>query len=391
MGLTGLPVVLTLAVVAFGAVVICVRAGGRGLVRRILLVSGTELALTAAALAVANAGFGFFSSWSDLLGAEGGRITVSERQAGEPAPRQIEHTRGDLAGAVPRRDGRLEAVVVHGPRSGLYANAIIYLPPQYSERAYRHTRFPVVLMITSDVRGLASRLPRIVAGGIARHVLRPTVYAMVGPVGCVDVPAGRQYATFLSEDVPSAMAGEYRVTQGWGVLGDASGGYCAAALVLEHSDRFAAGVSAAPGYAPPPGDYGRSSALRDENDLTWRLRNRPQPPADLTLVVTGTRRTTGPPSAIRPGASSGRPGGDVAAARRTIPATAPAEARTGTGVSAGTAAGGERAEALAALARPPLRAGLLGLPEGSGPLVTWRRDLLAVLARLDQRLGVPGR
>jgi hypothetical protein len=60
-------------------------------------------------------------------------------------------------------------------------------------------------------------------------------------------------------------------------------------------------------------------------------------------------------------------------------------------VSAGTAAGGERAEALAALARPPLRAGLLGLPEGSGPLVTWRRDLLAVLARLDQRLGVPGR
>ncbi len=344
MGLTGLPFVGSLVLLAFAATVACVWALPRigGTVARLALVLGTELGLTVATLAMANASFGFFASWPDLLGENGGGANVVAGQGVRGAPiLSVRHVHDAIARTVPAKEGRLDPVVVRGPRSGLYAPAYVYLPPQYAQRAYRHTRFPVVLILTSDARGLVTRLrlPSVAAAAIARRALQPTVYVMTGPVGCVDVPEGRQYGTYLSQDLPMAVAGAYRVAQGdrgWGVLGDATGGYCAAKMVMEHSDRFTAGASAATTYAAPPGDlYGRSAAIRDENDLVWRLRHRPPPPADLVTIDGG--------------AGAARP--------------------------------------FAALVRPPMRGGVIALTGGDGALPTWRRDLPGILGWFDRRLG----
>lgn len=345
MGLTGLPFVGSLVLLALAAMAACVwrLPRIRGAPARLALILGTELALTTAALAAANAAFAFFASWPDLLGEGGGGVNVV---AGEPARDaapvwSVRRVHDPIARAVPAKEGRLEPIVVRGPRSGLFAPSYVYLPPQYAQRAYRHTRFPVVLILTSDPRGLVTRLrlPSVAAAAVARHALQPTVYVMAGPVGCVDVPGGRQYGTFLSQDVPAALAGAYRIARGdrgWGVLGDASGGYCAATLVMEHSDRFTAGASAATTFAAPPGDlYGRSAAIRDENDLVWRLRHRPPPPADLV--------------AIDDGAGAARP--------------------------------------FAALMRPPMRGGVIALTGGGGALPTWGRDVPGILGWFDRRIG----
>ncbi|MCW2945958.1 MAG: putative esterase [Actinoallomurus sp.] len=354
MGLTGGPFVVLVALLAAAAVVACVRLlprVGDGTPRQVLLraglMTGTQLVLVTAILVMVNSSFVFFASWSDLLGTDNSQANVvggSAHAAMSPVSpaASIRPARDALSRSVPPNDGRLDSIVIRGPRTGLSAASFVYLPPQYSQPAYRNRRFPVVLVLTPDVRALMTRLrlPAVVAGRIAAGSVQPTVYVMVSPAGCVDVPGGRQDETFLSQDVPVAVAARYRVARdgrGWGVLGDSAGGYCAAKLVLGHSDRFTAGASAAAAYNAPAGDlYGRSTAIRDENDLVWRLRHRPSPPADL-LTITG--------------------GGNEAQARE-----------------------------FAALIRPPMRGGTLKLT-GGGALPTWQRDLPAVLTWLNQRLS----
>jgi hypothetical protein len=120
---------------------------------------------------------------------------------------------------------------------------------------------------------------------------------------------------FFSQDLPAALRAAYRVPSGpagWGLLGDASGGYCAMELVMTSSDRFAVaaapaadyrvppGVPAAPGVTPSPRDgstthqdrrtpapwlFGGSPLLQNEADLLWRLRDLPPPP--VTVLFTG--------------------------------------------------------------------------------------------------------
>jgi enterochelin esterase-like enzyme len=353
MGLTSGPFVVLLALLAAAASVACVRllprvrgGGPRQVLMRTGLVTGTELALLTAILVMVNSSFVFFASWTDLLGTDHSRLNVvggsAQAASSATAASSVRPAYDVLSRTVPAKDGRLDSIVIHGPRSGLSAPSFVYLPPQYSQPAYRHKRFPVVLVLTADVRALMTRLrlPATAAGQIAAGSVQPTVYVMTSPAGCVDVPSGRHAEAFLSQDVPVAVGAAYRVARdgrGWGVVGDSAGGYCAAKLVLEHSDRFTAGASAAAAYSAPAGDlYGHSTAIRDENDLLWRLRHRPSPPADL-LTIAG--------------------GGNEAQARE-----------------------------FAALIRPPMLSGTLNLT-GGGTLPTWQRDLPAVLTWLSRRLS----
>jgi S-formylglutathione hydrolase FrmB len=136
-----------------------------------------------------------------------------------------------------------------------------------------------------------------------------------------------------------AVATSYRVARdgpGWGVIGDAYGGYCAAKLALRDGDRFTAAAGAASSYGAPPGDlYGHSAAIRNENDLLWTLGHRPPPPAHLLVLTTGDA--------------------------------------------------GDAARRLTALVRPPATADSLTVA-GDGALPTWQRDLPAVLRWLSGRL-----
>lgn len=344
--------VASFVLLAAGVITACVRllprtggdAAAHVLARAGLVVVG-QAVLATAILVLLNTRFEFFASWSDLLGTDNRPATVvGAATARAPVDPSASMRAGHdaLTAGVPARDGRLDSVVIHGSRSGLAAPGYVYLPPQYFRTGRRHRRPPVVLVLTGDVRGTIDglRLPEIVAGRVAAGALRPAVYVVLRPTSCVDAPGGRQEETLFAQDVPMAVSGAYHVARdgsGWGVLGDAAGGYCAAKLAIAHSDRFMAGAVAARAYTAPAGDlYDGSAAIHDENDLVWRLRHRPSPPARLICLVP--------------------PGGE-------------AGART-----------------LSGLARPPMMVQTMALT-GGGALTTWRRDLPAVLRRLTGSLS----
>ncbi len=70
---------------------------------------------------------------------------------------------------------------------------------------------------------------------------------------CVDAVGGAQADTYLSQDVPEAIAAHFRVVtdrKGWSMMGYSTGGYCAVDLALRHPDRFTSAVSLDGYFAP---------------------------------------------------------------------------------------------------------------------------------------------
>ncbi|WP_307811623.1 alpha/beta hydrolase-fold protein, partial [Streptomyces fildesensis] len=78
--------------------------------------------------------------------------------------------------------------------------------------------------------------------------------------------------------MPQSIRASYRVLSGPGslaLMGDSTGGYCAAKLAMEHPKVFSAAVSLS-GYFKAAEDittgdlFGGSKARRDRADLNWR-------------------------------------------------------------------------------------------------------------------------
>jgi Putative esterase len=275
-----------------------------------------------------NSSFGFFASWSDLLGtnhATGVIVTPPRPGGGEPARSQtagLVMRAGDgrargwpaapLGGRDPARYGELRAAHITGTRSGISATAYVYLPPQYFDSGARAGgTFGVVIVISGhtatagDPYGAVS-VALTAARQIAAGREKPAIYVMLTPAvaagrdrACLDVPGGPQAATFFSQDLPAAIRAAYHVSDGpggWAVVGDASGGYCALSLAMAHSDRFSVAAAPLAPYGLPPGMTGMrpgspgwwlaggSAAIRDEDDLTWRLRF--LPPQPVTVFFT---------------------------------------------------------------------------------------------------------
>jgi hypothetical protein len=301
MGLTKSGFVAFLLVIALIAVAVCVRllprysGTGRGQVAaRAGLLVGSQALLLVALLALVNSDMQFYSSWGDLFGADSGTVRISDRapavQPAPPAPR-LRPSHDALTRRLPAREGHLHVLKLHGARSGVTAQAYVYLPPQYTQD--RSQRFPVVLFLASARDAIQRQhVPELAAQQIATGRLRPMVIviAPTGP-GCVDAPGGTQGETFLSEDLPTAIDSAYRVgtaASSWSVVGPGArgtAGYCAALLAMRHSDRFGSAVFAAPSVSPPPGNlYGGSRSIRDEYDPRWRLGHRPLPPISVGVI-----------------------------------------------------------------------------------------------------------
>ena len=120
-------------------------------------------------------------------------------------------------------------------------------------------------------------------------MLRPSV-TYPHDTECTNVPGGPQAETFFDSDLPSQISGQYRVLpRGWGGIGGSTGGYCAVKFAMLHPDTWHAAV-AIQGYFTALEDgttgnlWGRSTAVRNLNDLEWRLRNLPPPPVAVMLV-----------------------------------------------------------------------------------------------------------
>ncbi|MET8155246.1 alpha/beta hydrolase-fold protein [Sphaerisporangium sp. NPDC005289] len=379
MGLTALKLELLMCLLAVAGLVtsvwwvwprLSVRTWPAVIGRVAVLLGNQVLILVALALALNNY-FGFYGSWSDLLGADDGVAAPIVSDAGDPgqAGRQIGGVQVVRTARVPPIEGhkghpggRLEQVVISGGASGLSAPAYVYLPPQYFEKKHVHTRFPVIVALTGypgDARNLLTRMnmPAVAAMAIERHEMAPTVLVLMRPTvapprdtECMDVPGGPKVETYFAQDVRESMAGAFRVgtdAASWGIMGTSTGGFCALKISMRHPEAYSA-VASLSGYFRAPTDattgdlFGGDRRLQNENDLMWRLANLPPPP--ITALVTTSEL----------GESNYRPTLDFLAA-----------------------------------VRPPMRASSLILPSGGHNFNTWNRELPQALPWLAQQLHHP--
>jgi enterochelin esterase-like enzyme len=307
-----------LAIVAIVATVwLMPRITGRGVkghAARLGLLVACQLAIVLALSAGVNAYFLFYASWDDLLASGSSSVEVNKNGGAAKVPRAELLSRSapelsaELGIKTPDRDGRLEQTTVRGLRTGLNAEAFVYLPPDYFKPENAKRNFPVVVVLTGypgDPKILVGRqeMPKLVLEELRAGRTQPMIFAFVQSTvvpprdtECTDVPGGPQVETFFAQDVPDALRATYRVAptrDGWGLMGPSSGGYCAAKLAMRHSDKFAAAGSVS-GYFKAIKDattgdlWAGSKALRNENDLIWRLENRPPPP--VSILVASARK-----------------------------------------------------------------------------------------------------
>lgn len=288
--------------------------GIRPVLSRLGLLVASQLALTVAMVAAINSYFLFYGNWGELLGTQQGTAQVkhNDRASAVSPANPLGRSISALVDKEHRRDpakyGQLESIHIPGVRTGFRQHAYISLPPEYFRPEFQKRKFPVALMLTGypgSAKSLITllKLPEFVRKGAAAGKLAPTIYVMTTPTvmpprdtECTDVPAGPKAATYFGQDLPEALAGSYRVASsraGWGIMGDSTGGYCAAKIAMMYSDRYSAAVTMSGHFRAvkdlTTGDlWGGSPNVRNENDLIWRLQHTPAPP--ISLLVTSSEK-----------------------------------------------------------------------------------------------------
>ncbi|MFJ5229727.1 alpha/beta hydrolase [Kitasatospora sp. NPDC088391] len=358
----------------------------RAVLGRIGVLLGGQLALLAVIGLLANNYFSFYSSWDDLLGS-GKDAPVSVRAAVTPTPAPgtapapgatpepepepanlpllpAEETGREPVntglGRDPGKVGEIRAVRIPGARTGLSTDGYVYLPPQYFQPGNEQRKFPAIIAMTGfpgDAKALITRFnyPGVALDEIRAGRMQPTVLVLMRPSPampadpeCENVPGGPQAETYFAKDAPRALAATYRLATGpgaWGVMGNSTGGYCAAKLAMRHPEVFAGGVSIS-GYLKAAEDvttgdlFKGSQQRRDEADLLWRLQHLPMPGTAVMLS----------------GAEKGD--GDFR----------------------------KDADAFTAAAKPPLTTAVASVPEGGHNYTTWIRLLPAGFQFLSAHL-----
>jgi enterochelin esterase-like enzyme len=301
---------------------------------RVLMVGASQLLVIAAFLVYLNSYFGFYGSWSQLLGSGTAPVvravkstglvqsslTVTGAEAapapGVPIPKTateipVADGHGDLGGRAGGGDqalaqtGELLEVNITGQHSGIAVfNDFVYLPPQYFQPAYAHSRFPVLLALSGYPGSSWSIVSRLKLPGEQESLvhagrIRPTVIVMMNSAvamprdtECTNIPAGLQVETFFAEDVPAAIEHSFRVQSGpgsWAALGYSTGGFCAVKLAMLNPHQFSLAVSLAGYYQAledhTTGDlYGNNIGYQDENSPDWRLQHLPAPPISVLVA-----------------------------------------------------------------------------------------------------------
>jgi pimeloyl-ACP methyl ester carboxylesterase len=315
MGLTGsitLMVAMLCALVVPGATLACwhrlTAPGPAGWLARAALLAGCQLTALVLAGVSLNDAFTFYGSWSELFG-DGPRAEQRAAAAGNLDP-----TLSDTL-ARHARDGvgTLVSLPIAGTRSGVWTGpATVYLPPQYGDPGYAHRDFPVVELLSGFPGGPATWVHTLHLAPVLDALIsdgRSAPFIAVAPVQnvasprdteCVDVVGGPKVDTYLSYDVRSAVEQAFRASSDgsqWTVLGDSTGGYCAADLALQHPDLFAAAVSIA-GYNAPAHDGATRNLFGDRPWLSelysplWLVRHRQLGSVHLLLISTRSDRSS---------------------------------------------------------------------------------------------------
>ncbi|WP_158607599.1 alpha/beta hydrolase [Flexivirga caeni] len=296
----------------------------RAIIRFFLLILGQVVTVALVGVLANNYGQ-FYTSWSDLFGTDhtppivaqyGAHTGHKHRGAATVVLRVAENSIGTQTGVLrllgatnwstpAQRDtrGEIQSAIISGYGSGLSNQAFIYLPPQYFSPKYAHFRFPAVETLTG-YPGSAQNLvdimdyPSRALAMVRAHEAKPMIYVMLRSTAapprdteCTNIANGPQAETFLGHELISAVEHGLRVQPGhWGVIGDSTGGYCAAKLAMAEPSVYAGGVSLSGYYHALNGGtagnlFGGSLQLQHENDMRWLLRHRPIPPASLYVTI----------------------------------------------------------------------------------------------------------
>jgi len=277
---------------------------------RIAALGVLQLSVLVLIFLIVNSSAEFYSSWSDLFGDQsgGGAIVAGQANAGQSpiGSRSLAPVTllGSSAVAVPDRPseagGHLQTVRLYGQLSGISVPGYVYLPPGYA--AASQAALPVTVVVSGELDDPSSSygagvLAGAVASQIAAHRIAPMIVVMLPAQvgrhdeGCLNVPGGSQADLFFTQDLPQIIDSDYRATppatRRWAVVADSSGGYCALQLAMTSSQTFAAAAVPPGSYTAPPGPAvsGGSPQIRAQDDLSWLLTHQPMQP--ISVLFTG--------------------------------------------------------------------------------------------------------
>lgn len=316
--------VALLALVTIAIIVVAVLTWKRQkwqLGRRLGLVFLAQLMILLSLAGYVNADQGFYTTWGDLFG-----VPPSENQAHEvfnrpvqdvdngKGPTKLQREVTGLGGRlftslVDRNEAnksRIVSIKLRGKRTGYDLSGLVYLPGSYFSKSEKKRKYPVVELIAGypgspyswvnslkvkaflDAEIRAGRAPAMIAVMPRQDPNYPQ------DSECVNAVGGAQAATYLGEDVPDAMAANFRVRtdrRNWALMGYSTGGFCAANLALQYPQRFSAVVSLS-GYFTAITDnttgdlYAGNAAARQANSPLWSVANRPHPPLAFFVFAT---------------------------------------------------------------------------------------------------------
>lgn len=241
----------------------------------ILLVAVLVLVTTAVRF---NAMNGWYTSWSDLGGADSTSHTVvtgagAGQAAADGAVAPSTPPPANLP-ALPEPGKRLQTYTVTGKASGVTAKVLVLLPADYEQPQAASTSYPVIQAMHgypgtpsgwTGAMSLGDQLDTAVSGRKVADsiVVVPELNSPVSADGeCVDAPGGPKLETWLTTDVPEFARTHLRVRTdraSWAAMGYSAGGWCSAMAGVLHPDRYSASIVMGGYFAP---SFSGSSPLR---------------------------------------------------------------------------------------------------------------------------------
>ena len=286
---------------------------------------GVLVAQGAAVAAVAvnvNRDYGFYPTWSSLFGAEvvAPPVVTKVTHLGLNSVARSSRPSLPVTSGSASETGRYERITLKGTQSGISQTVMTWLPPQYHDRRYAQTRFPVVMVLGGaqvhipyvinrlDFAKTASK--EIRSGRVAPFVaVFPEInVALPVETECTNYPGSTQAYTWLNQDVRNWATGALRVAtdaRHWSAMGWSTGGYCATLLHLRNPERFGAAASVEGYFTPEPswntGNLGellkQDQTLAHESSPQWLIEHR-RPPSLHLLVMTSNKDPQSRPQAL---------------------------------------------------------------------------------------------
>jgi enterochelin esterase-like enzyme len=254
--------------VLFGALLVWV-ALARQVVFRVFAACLAFLPAMVFGVAAVNKFYDYYQTWggmiNDLTG-QGASTIPKYVAAGTGSTKNFDKDIGRVTTTAEDAEvGYLFQTTITGAKSHLTRDVYVYLPPQYFQKPYLHTRFPVIELLHGspgnpaawvDVMGVIPTFLNLLEShpsDAAVLVMPDTDGGMQYELQCLNNPGGIQDMTFVATDVPDAIARIARVQppgRAWGLAGYSEGGYCTANIALQDPNGWgAAGVMS--GYFYP--------------------------------------------------------------------------------------------------------------------------------------------